>query len=98
MEEFKKEDYTDDVVNRIQRGRTLHFMNKENRDKAFILVKQAGLNARKTTSSNQRIHPEYIEDYKGTIETGFGNSMYNMNFSKLYNLEIRQEYDMRRRY
>lgn len=88
MEEFDKKDYTADAVARINHKNRLHFMNKSNRDRAFLLIKNAGLNARKTASRGQSIHPEYVEDYTGMIETGFGNSMYRTNFKVLYNIEL----------
>ena len=95
METKQKSDYTNDAVNRLQNQRSLLYMNKSNRDRAFLLVKKAGLKARRTSVRGQRIHPEYIEDYSGTIETGFGNTMYESSFSILYKLEIKNEYDGR---
>lgn len=87
MDVFDKKDYTDDAVQRFHvRGR-LNFMSKVNRDRAFDLLKRNGISARKTMSSNVRLHPEYVEDYVGEIETGFGNSMYQTSFKKLYKIE-----------
>src|SRR3970040_392874 len=97
MEEREKQDYTGDAVNRIQSRKHLVYQRKENRDRAFTMVKAAGLNARRSTSRNQQIHPEYVEDYVGKIETGFGNVMYETLFPVLYVLEIRNESDRRRR-
>lgn len=82
-----KPDYTKDVLNRIGK-RSLHYQSKERRDEAFKILKDKGISAKKTTSSSQEIHPEYIEDYKGEIETGFGNTMYRTYFKKLYNIEV----------
>ena len=97
MEERDKTDYTEDAVNRIQSRKHLVFQSKANRDRAFTMVKAAGLNARRSTSRNQQVHPEYVEDYVGKIETGFGNVMYETVFPVLYRLEIRNESDRRRR-
>ena len=96
MEERDKTDYTEDAVNRIQSRKHLVYQNKANRDRAFKMVKAAGLNARRSTTRNQQLHPEHIEDYVGKIETGFGNTMYETVFPVLYVLEIRNEYDGRR--
>jgi hypothetical protein len=88
MDIFHKKDYTSDVLNRVDK-RHLLFQSKENRDKAFDTLKAYGHNnIVKGTTSNQRIHPEYVEDYEGEIETGFGNSMYNTPFKKLYKIEF----------
>jgi hypothetical protein len=87
MELFNKPDYTLDAVQRFRVKGRLVFIDKANRDKAFDLLKRAGIVARKTTSSYQRLHPEYVEDYVGEIETGFGNSMYQTLFKKLYKIE-----------
>ena len=89
MEVYMKKDMTNDAVNRIQRKSTLRFMHKVNRDKAYELVKKVGLKGKKSTSRGQRIHPEYLEDYSGEIETGFGNSMYQSYFAVIYNLEVK---------
>ena len=86
----QKENTTLKAVERIQNKNKLLFMNKENRDTAFKLILK-DLNTvaiKKSNISNQQTHPEYIEDYKGLIETGFGNDMYKTFFKKLYKIEI----------
>lgn len=95
MEQYQKTDTTNDVYERIQRKRVLHFMNKENRDRAFKILKQRGINARRSSRQGQIIHPDYVEDYVGDVETGFGNTDYKRMFPVLYNLEIR-DWDRRR--
>jgi hypothetical protein len=87
MDVFDKPDFTDDAVARFERKGRLSFMVKANRDRAFNLLSAKGVRARKTSSSNQRIHPEYVEDYVGVIETGFGNTMYQTPFKKLWKIE-----------
>jgi hypothetical protein len=90
METVNKSDYTDQAVSRIRMNHDLVYQNKENRDKAFALVKVAGINAKKGSVTCQQLHPEYIEDYVGEIQTGFGNTMYEMFWAKLYKLEIKK--------
>ena len=95
MQTIEKQNTTLNVVNRISIKRTVYYQNKENRDMAFKILKESdflkdnNMIARKTSTTNQNIHPEYIEDYEGTIEIGFGNSMYQTLFNKLYKIEIR---------
>ena len=60
MEERDKTDYTEDAVNRIQSRKHLVYQSKANRDRAFKMVKAAGLNARRSTTRNQQLHPEHI--------------------------------------
>lgn len=90
MNIIPKIDKTKDVMNRLHKS-ILHYANKENREIAYNILKNNGVIAKKSNSSNQQIHPEYIEDYTGMIEIGFGNSMYQTFFKKLYNLEVQNE-------
>jgi hypothetical protein len=68
-------------------GRT-HFKNKEHRDEVAKILKSKGYKIKMDMSHNQRLHPEYIADYEGTYETGFGNADYQTFWNKLYNIEI----------
>lgn len=43
----------------------------------------------RSSVKNQQVHPEYIADYAGSFETGFGNTMYKTFFTTLYILEYR---------
>jgi hypothetical protein len=79
-----KRDNTDIAVSRAQVKQRLLYSKKENRDKAYILLKNAGITSFKSSLGLTLIHPEYIEDYSGEIETGFGNTMYQTRFAKLY--------------
>ena len=63
------------------------FQSKTIRDEVFTILKQRGKSIKKRTTSGQRIHPEYVTDYIGTLETGFGNSQYQTFFGKLYVIE-----------
>lgn len=66
----------------------LLFESKETRDKEFKRMKSEGMKVRKSSTSNQLIHPQYIEDFDGPEknDTGFGNSSYKTHFSKLYKI------------
>jgi len=85
MNILQKKNRTEDALNRIQVKSILHFMKKENRDRAFDLVKNE-FEVRKSVTNSQQLHPEYVEDYEGEIEVGFGNSMYQTYFKKIYNI------------
>lgn len=68
----------------------MDYMNKENRDKAFRELKAKGItNIRKTSISNQLMHPIYIEDWPHPLtetDKGFGNTIYKTHFSKVYSI------------
>jgi|GEM_PF-6194595 len=76
------------TLNTIRNGRSVHFHKKENRDKIYSLAKAEGLSVRKSSIRNQQLHPEYLEDFEGSYETGFGNTDYQRFWSNLYNLEV----------
>lgn len=63
------------------------FQNKETRDTVAKLLKANGFIFRKTSISGQELHPEYISDFVGTYQTGFGNTDYKTFFKKLYKIE-----------
>lgn len=84
MNIVNKRDNTDIAVSRAQVKQRLLYSKKENRDKAVTLLKNTGITCFKSVLNNQYIHPEYIEDYQGEIEIGFGNTMYQTRFEKLY--------------
>ena len=85
---------------------TRTFMSRTNRDRAWrkaqteaiALERSTGVRTalRRTSSTNQQLHPQYVEDY--TLETGhvltaadkgFGNTIYKTRFAHLYHLEVR---------
>ena len=75
----------------------LKFISKERRDKEFEFRNKYTSNdnyVRKTTLTNTRIHPMYIEDAKleglakEANDTGFGNSVYQTHFKKLYAIQL----------
>lgn len=66
-----------------------HYQSKEKRDQRYKELKAKGHNVIRTISSNQLLHPQYVEDYEGAAkyDTGFGNTVYKTHFPKLYNVE-----------
>ena len=64
------------------------FISKEKRDLLAAKLKQEGYNVKNSSCRGQQLHPEYVEDYEGLIETGFGNSQYQTFFSVLYKLMV----------
>jgi len=87
MEIVNKRDYTNEVLRRVDKP-SLIYWNKENRDKAIEILKLNGYICRKKTIRNQKLHPEYVEDFSGQIEVGFGNTDYHTSWSILYTLKI----------
>lgn len=70
-----------------------HFTSKENRNLVATLLKQAGHKVKLTSQRNVQLHPEYVEDFVGTYETGFGNSDYTRMWSVLYTVELKPDVD-----
>lgn len=73
-------------------GHGLTFQDRARRDRVFKLIKakcfgEGHLKIRKTSIRGQLLHPEYVDDYEGTVETGFGNTMYKTYFKVLYQIE-----------
>lgn len=64
------------------------FKSKDERDKWDKIAKSMGYVTKKSSIRAQNLHPEYIDDYEGQIETGFGNSMYDMFWAVIYKLEV----------
>ncbi len=67
------------------------FMNRENRDKAWV---SGGKRGKRSSVRNQQIHPQHVEDYAqvtGRVLTvadcGFGNTIYKTSFAVLYKLD-----------
>jgi hypothetical protein len=78
-----------EMQQKLESGRTLHFESKEARDTAYKELK-GKLNLRRSSRPVAQLHPEYVEDYKGNVETGIGNTQYKTMFAPLYNLEMRR--------
>ncbi len=64
--------------------RRLIFTDKDRRDQVAAELKKAGVSTRKSVESGITLHPEYIADWQGYVETGFGNTMYQTTHRKLY--------------
>ena len=66
------------------------YMSKENRDAKARELQAQGYQVKRSSASNQLLHPMYVEDYPGKltqVECGFGNTIYNTHFAKLYEVE-----------
>lgn len=57
------------------------FQNQQSRNEAW---KAAGKPGRRTSIHNQLLHPQYVADWTGPVETGFGNTQYKTHFGVLY--------------
>lgn len=64
------------------------FQSKAMRDNVVTLLKQKGHDVSRSAICNQLLHPEYVTDYVGTYNTGFGNTDYNTRFSVLYEVRV----------
>lgn len=64
------------------------FQSKEIRDDVARFLRKKGVTARKGSSRNQCLHPEYVLDYEGILETGFGNTQYQTHWKVLYTLKV----------
>ena len=67
------------------------YMSKDNRDIKAKELQSQGLAVRRSSISNQLLHPQYVEDYPRKLspeECGFGNTIYKTYFAKLYKVEV----------
>jgi hypothetical protein len=64
------------------------YISKAKRDARAKQLKAEGHLVRRGTVRNQQLHPQYIEDFEGALETGFGNTQYQMSWSVLYEVYI----------
>jgi len=76
----------------ISRGRGT-FQSKELRDAVCKLIKLHGHTPVRRRTTGQQLHPQYVTDYVGTLEIGFGNSMYQTYFSKLYLIDVKRSHN-----
>lgn len=65
----------------------LTFQSKETRDAVAAELKKRGKSFKKCSTRGQRMHPEYVTDFVGTYETGFGNQDYLTTWKVLYTIE-----------
>lgn len=70
------------------------YQNRANREARYKeLVEQYGKDrVSRRTARNQQLHPEYINDWDGPLETGFGNKQYRTVFKAIYILEVRHDH------
>ena len=68
------------------------YISKDERDAEYKRLKAEGVkNLKRYTTGPQLIHPQYIEDYPRTLspeECGFGNTLYETEFSYLYGVKV----------
>lgn len=65
------------------------FCNKDLRDEVAKHLTRAGYLVRKGSVRGQQLHPEYVTDFVGEYQTGFGNTDYLTYWSVLYTIEIK---------
>lgn len=68
-------------------GHALTFQDRKLRDEVARLIRKQRIKLKLRSSRGQETHPEYVDDYEGTIESGFGNTMYKTYFPHLYHIE-----------
>ena len=64
------------------------FQNKTTRDEVAKALNRLGISVHLGSIACQNLHPEYVTDYVGTLETGFWNSQYMTYWPKLYKVTI----------
>jgi hypothetical protein len=64
------------------------YQNKANRDAKAKELKAQGLRVKRGSFGPARLHPQYIKDFQGHYETGFGNTDYLSMFGRLYTVEV----------
>ena len=65
------------------------YQSKEKRDARARELQAAGHSIRRSSVRNQQLHPMYVKDYVGPLDTGFGNTQYQTFWSVLYQIEER---------
>ena len=68
-------------------GYALTFQDRKLRDEVARMIRKQGCKLKLRSSRGQETHPENVDDYEGTIESGFGNTMYKTYFPHLYHIE-----------
>lgn len=68
------------------------FQNLQNRNRKAKELQQQGLKVRKHSIRNQNCHPQYVDDWERPVETGFGNTQYQMFFAVLYCIDVDYSY------
>lgn len=65
------------------------YENRKNRDARARDLKKQGYAVTRSSTRNQLLHPEYVEDFEGPEkdDTGLGNEVYKTHFAVLYRVE-----------
>ena len=87
---YKKTYSKTQAIETAKRGRRLLFQDKAHRDEVYKELTRKGLTVKRGSRKGQVLHPEYVEDYEGEVETGFGNTMYQYMFPTLYTIEVKR--------
>jgi len=74
---------------KLESGRRLHFQSKEVRDEVYKKLR-GKMDLKRKSIHGQILHPQYIADYEGQVETGIGNTQYKTMFPTLYELELKR--------
>lgn len=85
---IKTEQTVEQLINVAECRRSTRFSNLKNRNAVVKALKAKGYTVRVETSRGCRLHPEYVADFVGVYETGFGNSDYETHWKAVYNVEI----------
>jgi hypothetical protein len=72
------------MISQFERGRDVTFQNKAERDAFAKEMKNKGISIKKSSMAGQIMHPQYIADYEGEFQTGFGNTDYRTMFPTIY--------------
>ena len=67
------------------------YQNMSNRNARAKELKAQGYRVAKGRSVGSRLHPQYVKDYNGSFETGFGNTDYMTTWGTLYNLAAKKD-------
>lgn len=79
---------TEQLINATECRGSARFSQLANRNAVVKALKAKGYTVRVETSRGCRLHPEYVTDFVGVYETGFGNSDYETHWKAVYNVEI----------
>lgn len=84
----KTEQTIEQLINAVECRGSGRFSKIDTRKAVVNGLKAKGYTVRVETSRGCRLHPEYVTDFVGVYETGFGNSDYETHWKAMYNVEI----------
>ncbi len=76
-----------DAVVAAGEWRGCNFKNLKTRNAVARKLSRRVIATRKSSSGLQRIHPQYVLDFVGECEIGFGNTDY-LNYFRIYGLNV----------